>query len=378
MIRIGEWNDLVIKREKEFGVYLGCADDDREVLLPRKQIPNGAKIGEHINVFIYRDSDDRIIATVKVPYITMGKMAVLRCVGTTKIGAFMDWGLEKDILLPFKEQSGLVREGREYLVRMYMDKSDRLCVSMKVYEYLSCESPYKQGDEISGIVIEYKSEYGAFVAVDNKYAALIPGKEIHSAIYPGDKIEGRVADVREDGKLNLTLQKPAKVQTRENAEMIMNIIESYNGVLPFNDKADTTVIEKEFGISKRAFKMAVGKLLKDGFIRITENSIELITEEERKMFASKGTKKDDVIIRKKPIKHVVQDEFEEKHRFRNRTEKQNKQEIKGKVATGKMLKSGKVKFTRSDGGRRNNWQAMVAEQKAERHDFEDSGDNGDK
>ena len=246
MIRIGEWNDLVIKRERDFGVYVGSADDDREVLLPRKQVPNGAKIGEHINVFVYRDSDDRIIATVKVPYITMGKMAVLRCVGTTKIGAFMDWGLEKDILLPFKEQSGPVREGREYLVRMYTDKSDRLCVSMKVYEYLSCESPYKQGDEISGIVIEYKSEYGAFVAVDNKYAALVPGKEIHSAIYPGDKIQGRVADVREDGKLNLTLQKPAKIQTRENAEMIVNIIESYNGVLPFNDKADTSVIEKEF------------------------------------------------------------------------------------------------------------------------------------
>lgn len=199
MIRIGEWNDLVIKREKDFGVYLGETGDDREVLLPRKQVPNGAKIGEHINAYIYRDSDDRIIATVKVPFITMGKLAVLRCVGTTKIGAFMDWGLEKDILLPFKEQTGPVREGREYLVRMYADKSDRLCVSMKVYDFLSSDSPYKQGDEISGIVIEYKSEFGAFVAVDNKYAALIPGKEIHSAIYPGDKIEGRVADVREDG-----------------------------------------------------------------------------------------------------------------------------------------------------------------------------------
>ena len=236
MIKIGEWNDLIVKREKEFGVYLGCADSDSEVLLPRKQVPNGIKTGEHINVFIYRDSDDRLIATVNVPYITMGKMAVLRCVGTTKIGAFMDWGLEKDILLPFKEQVGPVRENHEYLVRMYTDKSDRLCVSMKVYEYLSSNSPYKQGDAISGIVIEYSSEYGAFVAVDNKYSALIPKKEIHSAIYAGDHVEGRVASVREDGKLNLTMQKPIKMQIRENAEMILNIIDSYNGVLPFKDR----------------------------------------------------------------------------------------------------------------------------------------------
>ena len=365
MIRIGEWNDLVIKREKDFGVYVGCTDDDREVLLPRKQVPNGAKIGEHINVFVYRDSDDRIIATVKVPYITMGKMAVLRCVGTTKIGAFMDWGLEKDILLPFKEQSGPVREGREYLVRMYADKSDRLCVSMKVYEYLSCESPYKQGDEISGIVIEYKSEYGAFVAVDNKYAALIPGKEIHSAIYPGDKIQGRVADVREDGKLNLTLQKPAKIQTRENAEMIVNIIESYNGVLPFNDKADTAVIEKEFGISKRAFKMAVGKLLRDGMIRITENNIELLTEEERKALAAKGTTKDDVVKRKKAQKPVEQPYAGGRSKIRNKPEGSSRKEFSGKTAPNK---SGKVKFTRSSGGRRNNWHAMLAEQETDSTD----------
>lgn len=365
MIRIGEWNDLVIKRERDFGVYVGSADDDREVLLPRKQVPNGAKIGEHINVFVYRDSDDRIIATVKVPYITMGKMAVLRCVGTTKIGAFMDWGLEKDILLPFKEQSGPVREGREYLVRMYTDKSDRLCVSMKVYEYLSCESPYKQGDEISGIVIEYKSEYGAFVAVDNKYAALVPGKEIHSAIYPGDKIQGRVADVREDGKLNLTLQKPAKIQTRENAEMIVNIIESYNGVLPFNDKADTSVIEKEFGISKRSFKMAVGKLLRDGLIRITENNIELLTEEERKELAAKGTTKDDIVKRKKTQKSFGQTYAGDISKTRNKPEGSSRKEFAGKTVPNR---SGKVKFTRSSGGRRNNWHAMLAEQETDSTD----------
>lgn len=340
MIKIGEWNDLIVKREKEFGVYLGCADSDSEVLLPRKQVPNGIKTGEHINVFIYRDSDDRLIATVNVPYITMGKMAVLRCVGTTKIGAFMDWGLEKDILLPFKEQVGPVRENHEYLVRMYTDKSDRLCVSMKVYEYLSSNSPYKQGDAISGIVIEYSSEYGAFVAVDNKYSALIPKKEIHSAIYAGDHVEGRVVSVREDGKLNLTMQKPIKMQIRENAEMILNIIDSYNGVLPFNDKADSKVIEKEFGISKRAFKTAVGKLLKDGKIRITEKNIEILSEEERAELAKKGTTKADVVKRAKP---------------------ETKKPVSRRSPEPVPDRKGTVKFTRSNGGRRNNRKALMAE-----------------
>ena len=236
---------------------------------------------------------------------------------------------------------------------------------MKANEYLSCESPYKQGDEISGIVIEYKSEYGAFVAVDNKYAALVPGKEIHSAIYPGDKIQGRVADVREDGKLNLTLQKPAKIQTRENAEMIVNIIESYNGVLPFNDKADTSVIEKEFGISKRSFKMAVGKLLRDGLIRITENNIELLTEEERKELAAKGTTKDDVVKRKKTQKSFGQTYAGDISKTRNKPEGSSRKEFAGKTVPNR---SGKVKFTRSSGGRRNNWHAMLAEQETDSTD----------
>lgn len=341
MINIGEWNELQLKREKEFGVYLGEEDGSAEVLLPRKQVPKGAKVGDTISVFVYRDSDDRIIATVNVPDITLGKMRVLRCVGTSKIGAFMDWGLEKDVFLPFKEQTGPVREGREYLVRMYKDKSDRLCVTMKVYEYLSSTSPYKQGDDVSGIVIEYNSELGAFVAVDNKYSALVPKKELHTAIYVGDRVEGRVASVREDGKLNLTLQKPIKMQIRENADMIYRIIESYNGVLPFNDKADTKLIEKEFGISKRAFKTAIGKLLKERKVKITENSIEILSEEERKELS-----KEDAIKRKKTVR---------------KDEKKNYSYVSERKSDKGPEKKGTIKFARSNGGRRNNRRAMLAE-----------------
>lgn len=273
MIKIGEWNPLKVIKEKEFGVYLADESEENDVLLPIKQVPMGTKRGTEINAFVYRDSSDRLIATTNEPYITLGKLAVLKCVGVTRIGAFMDWGLEKDILLPFKEQVGKVEEGKEYLVRMYKDKSDRLCVSMKVYEYLKTDAPYKAGDAISGIVIEFNPKMGAFVAVDNIYSALLPMKEIHSRIHVGDIIEGRVANVREDGKLNLVKQKPINIQIDEDSQMVYGIIKSYNGRLPFTDKADKEIIEREFGLSKNAFKRAVGRLLKEGKIEITDKNI---------------------------------------------------------------------------------------------------------
>ncbi len=273
MINLGEWNELEIVKERDFGVYLAEKKYDTEVLLPKKQVPEGARVGDMLDVFIYRDSSDRLIATTNKPLITMGEMAVLTCVNTTGIGAFMDWGLEKDILLPFKEQTSKVREGGSYLVRMYADKSDRLVCSMKVYNYLETTSLYKEGDEVTGIVYEFNKNIGAFVAVDNKYSALVPMKEIHSRINVGDTVEARVSNVREDGKLNLSLQKPIKQQMDEDAKMVYSIIESYDGVLPFTDKADREVIEREFGLSKNAFKRAVGKLLKERKIEITEKNI---------------------------------------------------------------------------------------------------------
>ena len=155
MIKIGEWNHLEVVKEKDFGIYLAEKKyDDEEVLLPKKQVPAGTRMGDQLDVFIYRDSADRLIATTNHPIITMGELAVLKCVNVTGIGAFMDWGLEKDILLPFKEQTSKVREGQSYLVRMYEDRSKRLCVSMKVYAYLETQSPYKAGDAVSGTVFE--------------------------------------------------------------------------------------------------------------------------------------------------------------------------------------------------------------------------------
>ncbi len=278
MIEIGKWNTLKVIRSKDFGIYLGEEDSATAdtVLLPRKQVPDNIKAGATMEVFIYRDSQDRLIATTNEPYITMGELKKLRVKNISAIGAFMDWGLEKDILLPFKEQTAKLQEGKEYLVRMYSDKSDRLCVSMKLYNYLMPVEGYTKGDTFTGTVYEYKKGFGAFVAIDDKYSGLIHESELYNKVYVGDVVTGRIVNIREDGKADLALREPAYMQMNEDSEMVYAVIKSYRGVLPFNDKADKDLIKKEFGISKNAFKRAVGKLLKDGKIKINENSIEII------------------------------------------------------------------------------------------------------
>lgn len=280
MIKLGEKQVLNVVRCKDFGIYLNDKLADGEaVLLPRKQVPADTKVGDEIEVFIYKDSEDRVIATTNTPRIMLGEIAELEVVNVTSIGAFMDWGLEKDILLPFKEQLCKVVEGKSYLVRMYIDKSERLCVSMKLTEELELDSPYNKDDDVKGIVYDYNEDIGAFVAVDNRYSALIPHKELYKKIFIGDKVEARVTNVKEDGKLDLSLRKPAYIQMDEDSEMILRTIEAYDGVLPFTDKASPEVIKSEFGLSKAAFKRAVGRLLKEGKIEITDRAIKLLDRE---------------------------------------------------------------------------------------------------
>ncbi len=279
-MNIGAWNTLKVIRSKEHGIYLGDEDSKTAdtVLLPRKQVPEGVKAGAMLNVFIYRDSQDRLIATTNKPYITMGEIKRLTVKSVTSIGAFMDWGLEKDILLPFKEQTAKVTEGKQYLVRMYADKSGRLCVSMKLYGYLEPISGYEEGQSFTGIVYEYKKGLGAFVAIDDKYSGLIHESELYGKVMVGDEVSGRIVKVREDGKVDLAIRALAYKQLNEDSEMVYDIIKSYHGVLPFTDKADKDIIKREFGLSKNAFKRAIGHLLKEGKIVIKEKTIE-ITED---------------------------------------------------------------------------------------------------
>ena len=276
MIEIGKKQKLTVVKTVDFGVYLAedknAGQEDR-VLLPAKQVPEGTREGDTLDVFIYKDSRDRLIATTREPLLQVGQTAVLKVLQVTKIGAFLDWGLEKDLLLPYHEQTSRVREGQECLVALYVDKSSRLCATMKVYHYLSTRTPYVTGDSVKGRVYEISDRFGVFVAVDDKYSALIPAREASGKYRPGEVLELRVSEVKEDGKMNVTDRQKAYIQINEDAESVLSIIEEFAGVLPFDDKASPEVIKREFGLSKNAFKRAVGHLLKEGKIEIKDKRI---------------------------------------------------------------------------------------------------------
>ena len=268
-MRLGEKQVLTVVKVVDFGVYLGS--DEERVLLPKKQVPEGIEAGDPVEVFLYKDSSDRMIATTKEPKITLGQLAVLEVADVGRIGAFLDWGLEKDLLLPFKEQTVKVEKGDRCLVSLYVDKSGRLCATMKVYPLLQTDSPYKKNDMVRGTVYEISREFGVFVAVDNKYSALIPRREVYGSMFIGQQIEARVTDVKADGKLDLSVRGRIPEQMDEDARIIMERISKNGGFLPFTDKAEPERIKAEFGMSKAAFKRAVGRLLKQGRITIDEN-----------------------------------------------------------------------------------------------------------
>lgn len=276
-MKLGEIQKLKIVKIVDFGVYLSDVEDGDRVLLPFKQVPEGAKRGDELEVFLYRDSKDRLIATTNMPYLVMGEFGVLKVLSVTKIGAFLDWGLEKDLFMPFKEMTAKVFPGDEVLVRLYIDKSDRLCASMKgLYHVLSSNSPYEKEEEVTGRVYEFSDNFGTFVAVDDKYQGMLPKYEGRDGLKIGQVITARVTKVKEDGKLDLSLRKAAYEQMDEDAEKVYSIIEEFGGVLPFTDKANPEVIMRETGLSKNAFKRAVGRLYKERRVELKEKCIRIV------------------------------------------------------------------------------------------------------
>lgn len=277
MIELGKRQELTIVKKVEFGVYLssegeGEATKER-VLLPGKEVPEDAEIGDILTVFIYRDSKDRMIATTRDAKIMVGETAALEVKETGKIGAFLGWGLEKDLLLPFKEQTRQVHPGEECLVALYVDKSGRLCTTMKVYHYLRTDSPYQKDDRVEGRIYEISERFGTFVAVDDKYSARIPKSEPTGGLKVGDKVLARVSEVLEDGKLTLSLREKAYIQMSRDADRLMEMLEREGGKLPFSDKADPELIRSKVGMSKNEFKRAVGSLYKQRLIAIEPNEI---------------------------------------------------------------------------------------------------------
>lgn len=279
-LRIGEEQKMRIAREVDFGVYLEPMEDfpgeTEQVLLPGAQVPEGTRPGDILDVFLYRDSLDRVIATAKMPKLKLHEVGYLTVRETGRIGAFLDWGLEKDLLLPFREQpKERVREGEEVLVAVYLDKSGRLAATMNVYPYLETDSPYQKDDRVTGVVYETSRNFGAFVAVDSRYSALIPKRELMHELRVGETVSARVTAVKPDGRLDLSLREKAFLQMDTDAEKLVRMMQNQGGSLPFTDKAAPEFIRDRTQMSKNEFKRAVGRLLKQEKISIEEDRIVL-------------------------------------------------------------------------------------------------------
>ncbi|MBQ6292419.1 MAG: S1 RNA-binding domain-containing protein [Lachnospiraceae bacterium] len=280
MWELGKTAQLAVDHFTDNGAYLRHTDDLSEkpetVLLPNRYIPEGTKKGDLLEVFLYKDSEDRPIATTDRPLIEAGGLAQLKVKAVTKIGAFLDWGLPKDLFLPYKEQRGELVPGQSVFVTAYVDKSDRLCASMHVDRFFRTDPPYKEGDRVSGTVYALNPEIGAFVAVDGLYYGLIPKQELYEKLRVGDTVEARVLKKRPDGKLNLSTRKKAYAQMKTDAETVMEHLEMAGGILGLGDKSDAVLIKAELSMSKSAFKRAAGALLKAGKIRVFDDRIEKV------------------------------------------------------------------------------------------------------
>ena len=232
-MRLGEKQVLTVVKIVDFGVYLGS--DEERVLLPKKQVPEGVEVGDPVEVFLYKDSSDRMIATTREPKLTLGELAVLEVVDVGRVGAFLDWGLEKDLLLPYKEQTEKVEKEDRCLVSLYVDKSGRLCATMKISSLLRTDSPYKKNDMVHGTVYGINREYGVYVAVDNQYSAMIPRREVYGRMRIGQQVEARVTAVKADGKLDLSVRGQGCGAAPGKAGAVRRQARSHGQVLPGRD-----------------------------------------------------------------------------------------------------------------------------------------------
>lgn len=278
MFRPGEIQQLVITRLTKPGARLAHPTqlDGPDVLLPRRYVPRDAAEGDTLEVFIHFDSDDRLIASTLTPKLKFGEVTKLTVKEVTDIGAFLDWGMDKDLFLPFSEQAGRPQAGDSCLVTLRMDREGRLSATMKIEEVLSYSSPYQAGVTVTGTVWNVHRDLGAFIAVDDKFAALLPWTEtvgVHPRL--GETAQARVARVRETGQLDLSQRKVVAERMSEDAEFILAQLKKSGGTLPLHDGSDPQKIKKALQMSKAAFKRAVGRLLKEKKIELFDGGIKL-------------------------------------------------------------------------------------------------------
>lgn len=274
MLRIGNYNELEIIKEVDFGVYLLSGED--EILLPKKYVPEGVKVGDKINVFIYRDSEDRLIATTLKPKAVVGEFAYLRVKDVNNVGAFLDCGLEKDLFVPHSQQKVKMEKDKRYVVRVYLDDvSKRILASSKLNKYFADDiTDIKEGDEVDLLVYKY-TEIGAGVIINNKYTGMVYKSDIYQSLTTGDKLKGYIFKIREDGKIDVTIRKIGFKKIVDSRDKILDALKENGGFLPLTDKSTPETIERTLEMSKGVFKKAIGNLYKERKIEILEYGIKL-------------------------------------------------------------------------------------------------------
>ncbi|MCP4396034.1 MAG: RNA-binding protein [bacterium] len=283
MVEVGKMQSLTVEKLLSFGAYLdaGTGNSSDNILLPANQLPPRVHPGDTLDVFIYRDSEDRLIATRKQALAQVGELAYLKVAEKSTVGAFLDWGLEKDLFLPFSEQIYRIDEEEFYLVGVYLDNLGRPCATLKVEKLLKTDSPYTQNDIVDAVVYSVKRDIGAFVAVDQIYSGFIPEQDAFFPIKVGARLTLRVAEVLEDGRLTLSTRQLAHKQMKDDAAMILELMHRNDGILPLNDKSPPEEIKRYLHMSKKAFKRAIGQLLKAQHIEQTARGIRLRKDEPR-------------------------------------------------------------------------------------------------
>ncbi len=272
---LGKMNRMTVSRKVDFGLYLDGRPTG-DILLPTRYVPKGTKVGDELEVFIYLDQDERPIATTQKPRAMVGDFAFLNVAWTNEHGAFLDWGLMKDVFCPFREQKKRMEKDKSYIVHIHVDEdSYRIMASAKIEKFLSKDFPeYKQNDEVK-ILVWQKTDLGFKVIVDNKFQGLVYDNQIFRELHTGDRLKGFVATVRPDGKLDIMLQKQGREQTLDFSERLHEYLFYHDGYCPFTDKSPAEDIYNEFHVSKKVFKRAVGDLYKQHIISLAPDGIEL-------------------------------------------------------------------------------------------------------
>lgn len=276
MVRLGEFNTLTIVKAVDFGLYLDGGDVG-EILLPARYVPKDAKLYDEITVFIYLDQDERLIATTQTPLAKVGDFAYLEVAWVNEYGAFLNFGLMKDLFCPFREQKMRMRQGEKYIVYVKVDEdSYRIMATAKVERYLSDERPpYKHGDEVD-ILVWQKTDLGFKVIIDNKYQGLVYDNQVYRYLHTGDRVKGYIDHIRQDNKVDITLQPTGRKHTEEFSEILLQYLKDNNGRCDLGDKSPSELIQDRFKVSKKTFKKAVGDLYRQRLITITDEGLTLV------------------------------------------------------------------------------------------------------